>query len=768
MLYQISHFTYDDSNGIINKENEEVKLTSTQKNLLNYFIAHPNSTISKQTLMDEVWGKVVTMNSIERAISILRSCIEEDASQPRLLITYFGHGISFEGDITKLADENEESKIISKTVKIMGVAIASVLLVGLIFIALNNNPEDKVVIPDGTKFVTNIAKNQSLLILPTVFENTAKSILEQGSNKLFKTTIDALNTQSQVWFDDSDKYKNELIEKNWKIDKDLIMAQSLVVKNGDVYDVVMHYTKGYETIKTEAFSATNLIEVTNLQLQSVSQFHLGVPTLKKSDFLPKTNEQKYLEALGYQKSKNYKKSIEILNEILSDDETSHLVRYTLADVLLDQQKFDESLSHLMTLKNTDFYNLRGGSIEFMVAIILNQKSEFQKIIGNVNAFFNNHKGELSPYRRAKLILQKAGAHLDLGNIPDSLKQYKLAIIGLDDRLYPDIYSSSFLGQGVTLAMRSSDDEVVDLFYQSIDYSKKANDLRARIIALNALSNVLYAKNDWQEGIKVIKESIALMDLEDTEAQRYQTDVAYGLGVLSMYLYERGLFSESSTVLMRLDKKAKDLKSDTLHLLLYNNQAYQAINQGNYDLAQIVIDKFYDLATSTNNYGYILNSGFVQLELLLRTKNTTKFMQIYDDRIKLFEPEALERYKIHMHWFLARNHMVLNEMDKASIILMRVSELALSFKDTKLYVDSQISLAKSYLEVDPKRTLSILDNVVPHNPNPNPYLWIKAKALVKLNRNLDAISALNQAKLGFNEAWSAENEALLNQLQTAMN
>lgn len=49
-------------------------------------------------------------------------------------------------------------------------------------------------------------------------------------------------------------------------------------------------------------------------------------------------------------------------------------------------------------------------------------------------------------------------------------------------------------------------------------------------------------------------------------------------------------------------------------------------------------------------------------------------------------------------------------------------------------------------------------------NGGDYIWLKTQALILLDRKLDAFTALNQAKLTFNESWSAENQKVYEQLQ----
>jgi len=70
--------------------------------------------------------------------------------------------------------------------------------------------------------------------------------------------------------------------------------------------------------------------------------------------------------------------------------------------------------------------------------------------------------------------------------------------------------------------------------------------------------------------------------------------------------------------------------------------------------------------------------------------------------------------------------------------------------------------------DANKSLEILNQLEQHNPHPNPYLDLKAQALQKLDRNIQALSVINQAKLVYHESWTTEHQSLLESLQIAVN
>lgn len=74
---------------------QEVYLTSTEFKILAYLAQHPNRPHDRQTLIDEIWGYeyfVGDARTVDVHIRNLRQKIEEDASQPTLIVTVRGAG----------------------------------------------------------------------------------------------------------------------------------------------------------------------------------------------------------------------------------------------------------------------------------------------------------------------------------------------------------------------------------------------------------------------------------------------------------------------------------------------------------------------------------------------------------------------------------------------------------------------------------------------------------------------------------------------------
>ena len=79
-------------------EEREISLTSTEFNLLEYFLTHPGRAYSRDQLLEAVWGeqRYVTPRTVDVHVRRLREQIEDQPDAPRYLTTVRGFGYRFE------------------------------------------------------------------------------------------------------------------------------------------------------------------------------------------------------------------------------------------------------------------------------------------------------------------------------------------------------------------------------------------------------------------------------------------------------------------------------------------------------------------------------------------------------------------------------------------------------------------------------------------------------------------------------------------------
>jgi two-component system phosphate regulon response regulator PhoB len=76
----------------------EIALTSTEFNLLEFFLTHSGRAYSREQLLESVWGeqRFVTPRTVDVHVRRLREQIEEQPENPRYLTTVRGFGYRFE------------------------------------------------------------------------------------------------------------------------------------------------------------------------------------------------------------------------------------------------------------------------------------------------------------------------------------------------------------------------------------------------------------------------------------------------------------------------------------------------------------------------------------------------------------------------------------------------------------------------------------------------------------------------------------------------
>jgi two-component system, OmpR family, alkaline phosphatase synthesis response regulator PhoP len=89
---------------IVDLEKEEVlrggaplELTAKEFGLLRYFLSKPNERLSRQVLLEQVWGynRLLQTRTVDLHVAQLRQKVEENPKEPRHILTVFRSGYKF-------------------------------------------------------------------------------------------------------------------------------------------------------------------------------------------------------------------------------------------------------------------------------------------------------------------------------------------------------------------------------------------------------------------------------------------------------------------------------------------------------------------------------------------------------------------------------------------------------------------------------------------------------------------------------------------------
>ncbi|MGV6852846.1 MAG: winged helix-turn-helix domain-containing protein [bacterium] len=761
MLYQFENILFDHDKGVVKKLDNEVSLTRLQRKFLLHLIENPRVILSRTTLMETIWGRVVTKNSIDQVILALRNILEDDPAQPKYIVTHFGQGVSFEAEAVKLDQETshtiesnhqepEQKQLIRLSMRSIAYLLAVLALLTFGWKLHGSFQQEH---------LQESLKDKKLLVLPIKFQGEdIDQISQKGISDSFKSSFNKLDSEGDVVFDESIQTTAEAINKHKKLESELVVVSSRVIRNGDTYEATIELTKGSESLGKTKLKANNLDELLKQQIVLLSNYRnvaSGNSQIQSSD---QELSKRFIEASGYKKIGDLKEANRILKDILENNPDYVQARLELAGNLLLQKKIDQALIQYNLLKASPAYKFMGTEIELGLAEVQYQKKEYTRLIEELSQFQAAHL-TLGEIKKSKIKIMIAKAYLALGDVKKALTFYKQALVGIDDKLYPDIYAMSLYGQANVRLNNSNDNNIMDLYKKALAYAKEAADLRIQALVLSKMANVALSQFDWEHALLYINQSLEMMEFTQDK-----TEIANGMSTLVSMLNLRGQFTRAKQVNARLGKIARETKSDRLMLIYMHFEAVLAMNMFDWKYAREMADKEYALAQSSDNYPMLLNSAFVDLELRLLHKRLDGFKDEWDRRSAMIKKIGFERFQIYLDLFLGRYYKQKGETEKAIEIVQKVSEQAKAAKDFKVLVDAQNQLAEIYLPTDPLKVLHILNDMEQYNPHPNPYLELKAKALNKLGRKKEALTIIQEAKKVYYESWNEENQALLDSLQ----
>src|SRR5215469_5149613 len=97
-IVEIGPFRLDRTGRRVFQSDRLLDLTSTEFNLLEFFLTHPGRAYSRDQLLDAVWGeqRFVTPRTVDVHVRRLREQIEEKPDDPKYIVTVRGFGYRFE------------------------------------------------------------------------------------------------------------------------------------------------------------------------------------------------------------------------------------------------------------------------------------------------------------------------------------------------------------------------------------------------------------------------------------------------------------------------------------------------------------------------------------------------------------------------------------------------------------------------------------------------------------------------------------------------
>ena len=82
------------------RDGQPVELSAKEFQLLRYFVEHRGATLSRDELLDEVWGydAMPTTRTVDVHVAWLRRKLEPNPKHPQFILTLHGLGYKFVGE----------------------------------------------------------------------------------------------------------------------------------------------------------------------------------------------------------------------------------------------------------------------------------------------------------------------------------------------------------------------------------------------------------------------------------------------------------------------------------------------------------------------------------------------------------------------------------------------------------------------------------------------------------------------------------------------
>ena len=98
-VYQFGPVRVDFRRAEVEHAGKAVELSALEFRLLRYFIEHRGATLSRDELLNEVWGynALVSTRTVDVHVAWLRQKVEDNPRHPRFILTVHGLGYKFVG-----------------------------------------------------------------------------------------------------------------------------------------------------------------------------------------------------------------------------------------------------------------------------------------------------------------------------------------------------------------------------------------------------------------------------------------------------------------------------------------------------------------------------------------------------------------------------------------------------------------------------------------------------------------------------------------------
>ena len=148
--FRVGDLELDSGTVTLRRVGEEIALPKLSFELLLCLARHAPNVVTTDTLMDEVWGKVVVgEETVKQRVKLLRKALGDDSSDPRYIAAVRGRGYRLLAEVSPLADEAgapAAPQVARRSTKtwLAPIALLAVIAAGFLVVTQNNAPETSI------------------------------------------------------------------------------------------------------------------------------------------------------------------------------------------------------------------------------------------------------------------------------------------------------------------------------------------------------------------------------------------------------------------------------------------------------------------------------------------------------------------------------------------------------------------------------------------------------------------------------------------------
>lgn len=753
MYYQIENISYDYSKGIILKNGSEIELTKIQRDLLNFYVDNPRTIASKTTIMENVWGRIVTNNSVDQVNSVLRNHLEKDPTNPRIIVSHFGKGISFEVDVKKQLPITETKRSFFKPLVFLSILVSCIALYAYFL-----EPKSTASSP-----IVSLAKAHAnrLMFIPgdkqdnrDYNQNSATQLLISELLR-FSNNNDIVDTSR---YPDSDK-KLQFAEDLWQLNPKLNLVKTQLIEIEKKFILSVEMMNADRANLKQEFSATTIYEVV---LSAVSW--IGQENAHRSldsnllEMLPNNNYlvETYMRGFAFINSGESAKAIEYFKLCLQEKPDFHLARISLANALRRYSQYDEAIVQLETLRSVNLdsnlaivVDSEFAAVQLIRGDLLDAKKMFEKIINDYPMSF----------RLYPAYMNLAATEYRMGNYDEALKQLLVLEKIINEKTHPeDAGIISFTMSGVYMYQKQLS-ESNKYLNKSLSLFKQANDIQREGMVLARMSNYHLMMGDLQNANIFINQSYEIANQLGNKRSQLAA-----LNHMVEFKIIEGFFDKADQLNQKLSHLATEMNSLSGKIRVAQWNSELLLERKQYTQAEKQIEYHLKLAKERDSKPSLNTNLILQLELALKLNNNNKAIELINQLQQMSDKDILQSELILLH---AEYLFTFEQQSQAIAYLKKQKILAFEHKDENLAQQLDILLAEKYLLTKPDKAVEILEKSTINDLNKHPYYSLFAQALFNTGKYIEALVQMEKAKQAYNQRWNQRTQQLYQQIKKAI-